>query len=138
MLPAKIIIYVVLAVVPAFAAPAVTMYTCRNTAGNFQINAAAAEANIHAAPLTAGKSGYPHQFTNQGGIRFPNSKCNNLAAGTILLEFPVFQDGHLYAWNEKPKPNPGPARAIYTNPSKDFCGVVAHTTGNQGPLELCT
>ncbi|KAF9224792.1 Ribonuclease/ribotoxin [Gyrodon lividus] len=143
MLSAKHLVYLAL-VLPALAIPSPApdsenvTYICKNTAGNIKIDSSKAEGNIHAAPLSAGKSGYPHQFTNQGKIKFPNNKCNNLAHGTILLEFPVFADGHLYAWDAKPKPDPGPVRAIYTNPSKDFCGVVAHTEGNQGPLELCT
>ena len=85
------------------------------------------------------KSGYPHQFKNENApIVWPNAKCNNLAAGIILLEFPVFADGHLYNWNSKPKDDPGPVRAIYTSPGKDYCGVIGHETGNMGPLKLCT
>ncbi|KAF8972227.1 Ribonuclease/ribotoxin, partial [Flammula alnicola] len=96
--------------------------------------------NHPCAPLTDGgtRSGYPHQFTNVGGIVWPNKRCNHLAPGHILLEFPVFEDGHLYCAECKPKPDPGPARAIFTSPRKDFCGVVAHTHGNEGPLVLCT
>ncbi|KAF8906979.1 Ribonuclease/ribotoxin [Gymnopilus junonius] len=123
-----------------------TFVTCRNTAvkgGSFQISNQKAEGNIHAAPLTNGgtKSGYPHQFTNAKKIQWPNPKCNNLASGVILLEFPVFADGHLYNADSKPKDDPGAARGIFTSPNKDYCGVVAHKgigqDANKGDLLLC-
>ncbi|KAF9224787.1 ribonuclease U2 [Gyrodon lividus] len=135
-----------LVAVPTFAAPSAlqardTTWTCSNSQGTIKISQNAAESNIHAAPLTDGttKSSYPHKFQNVGGYNWPNSKCNFKATSTnFLLEFPVFADGHLYPFDVKPKADPGPARAIFTYPSKDFCGVIAHTEANQGPLVLCS
>jgi rRNA endonuclease len=120
------------------------MVRCRNTAfpgGSFQIDLARAEGNIHAAPLgvKTTASGYPHEYTNRDGMRWTNGHCNNLKTGTILLEYPVFADGHQYGHDQgHPKPDPGAARAIYTSPSKDFCGVISHTAGNAGNFALCT
>lgn len=119
--------------------------TCKNTAlGSFHISNQKAEGNIHAAPLKNGgtRSGYPHQFTNAKNIKWHNRKCNNLARGVILLEFPVFKDGHLYNAESKPKDDPGAARAIFTSPNKDYCGVIAHEgvgkEANKGDLLLCS
>ncbi|KAL1642552.1 putative a-sarcin precursor [Diplodia seriata] len=116
--------------------------TCKNSGGNIRISQNKAEGNIHAAPLgdKVTKSGYPHEFGNrEPKIVWPNKKCN--ADNVKLLEFPVFADGHLFPFDEK-KPDDkskiGPARGIYTYPSKDFCGVMAHTEkDNKGPFALC-
>ncbi|OJD38023.1 ribotoxin [Diplodia corticola] len=119
---------------------------CKNTEGNFKINSDKAERAMHAAPvgnppdkLPQTKSGYPHQFHNAKGLKWANSHCNDKNAK--LLEFPVFADGHLFQYDEKKNPSDaswvGPARVIYTMPSKDYCGVMAHTTGNKGDFELC-
>lgn len=121
--------------------------------------------NLHSAPLSDGHTGssYPHWFTNgydkrgdgslKSGLKGPlitfgNGECdkapNHSSHGSghkdhYLLEFPVFEDGHEYKYDsKKPKEDPGPARAIYTYPNKDFCGIVAHTDGNQGDLVLCS
>ncbi|OJD33105.1 ribotoxin [Diplodia corticola] len=116
---------------------------CRNTKGDVKISQGKAEGNIHAAPVVdpkvksqKPKSGYPHGYGNNDGIKWPNSKCNDKNAE--LLEFPVYADGHLFPYNEK-KTNldPGIARGIFTYPSKDFCGVMAHKDGNSGPFALC-
>ncbi|KAB2580682.1 hypothetical protein BFW01_g3347 [Lasiodiplodia theobromae] len=117
---------------------------CKNTKGDFTISQNKAEGNIHAAPVgdpdkkePKTKSGYPHGYGNRDGITWPNKKCNDKNAK--LLEFPVYPDGHLFPYNEKKSDlDPGPARAIYTYPSKDFCGVMAHTDGNAGGFALCS
>ncbi|CCX17131.1 Similar to Ribonuclease alpha-sarcin; acc. no. P00655 [Pyronema omphalodes CBS 100304] len=126
----------------ALAAPTLeerdTIYIC-NIQGQppLRISRNKAEGNMHAAPLSDGKTktSYPHEFKNIGNaIKFPSGKCK----GVKLLEFPVFADGHLYPYDVKPKADPGPARVIFTYPSKDFCGIVSHTLPNNGgPLALC-
>ena len=57
----------------------------------------------------------------------------------ILYEIPVFPDGRPYNLDsKKPKDDPGPARAIYSNPGNLFCNVIAHEgPGNEGPFEEC-
>ncbi|KAI9793194.1 MAG: hypothetical protein M1816_000615 [Peltula sp. TS41687] len=154
MVSAKSLFYLLLIAAPALAAPAPApaaapagtlevradkILTCQNTGGNIKISSNKAEGNVHAAPLNEKTaSGYPHHFQNNKGdiIKFPNKACN--AKGVKLLEYPVFADGHLYPSGMKPKADPGPARAIYTTPHKDFCGVIAHTEkDNKGPFKLC-
>ncbi|OJD28974.1 ribotoxin [Diplodia corticola] len=126
--------------------PQNTTVTCKTAGGNIRINLNKAEGNIHAAPRGDHdtKSGYPHELKNgDGAIRtWPNRKCNDKHAE--LLEFPVFPDGHLFPFDQEMKPADksslltGSARAVYTHPGKDFCGVVAHTEkDNKGPFALC-
>ncbi|KAK4203428.1 Ribonuclease/ribotoxin [Triangularia verruculosa] len=93
---------------------------------------------------TPGRSGYPHEFKNIQGIvwDFNTWRCSR-SGYKPLLEMPVFPDGHLYPWDERRDSpngqNPGPARAIYAAPGGtiEFCGLIAHVSGNQGYLEKC-
>lgn len=89
---------------------------------------------MNRAPFTTGRSGYPHEFQNFGGITWTTSQCNRAK----LQEFPVLISGAVYNSDSHPKDNPGPARVIYTlegQPSgyKLFCGVVAHVGQNGNP-----
>ncbi len=110
---------------------------CKNTEGDLRFDKHAAENLMHNwAPVNEHTaSGYPHEFSNNKGdvIKWPNGKCE----GSRVLEFPIFEDGHKYPYDEKPKARPGPARIIYSTPSKDFCGIIAHEKGSEGPLRLC-
>ena len=89
--------------------------------------------NLSAAPVAEGKSGYPHAFQNLQ--KFPmDERCHN----KILLEMPIFPNGKNYNFNSKPKEDPGPIRAIFSNPGKLLCNVIAHIgPGNTGDFEEC-
>ena len=120
-------------------------YRCRNIqGGDFTISVANANKAIQAAGgITAGTSGYPHEFTNQGKIKWPNARCNPGMHGPEPLrtfEYPVLKNGAVYPKNaiNGKKADPGPARAIYLEDTSELCGVVSHENGNMGPLRLCT
>ncbi|KAI7226587.1 hypothetical protein KC330_g8759 [Hortaea werneckii] len=102
------------------------------------ISYSTASSTIHQAPLGRGRSGYPHEFTNKQNLPLGRN-CDAAAKNGGLFEFPVFSDGHLYDWTSaRPKDNPGPARVLFTTPSKDFCGVIAHDgPGNTEPFHIC-
>ena len=113
---------------------------------------------IKKAPLSDGKTktSYPHWFTNgydgDGNpvrtehINFPAKTCNippkhspggSGKSDRYLLEFPLKSNGELYPYDKKPKERTEPARVIYVYPHRVFCGIVAHTEGSEGPLQLC-
>lgn len=79
-------------------------------------------------------SGYPHVFKDHGHI-FKRKQCGK--PGQVLLEAPVFADGHIYNYMSKPKDNPGPMRVIFIEKSNMLCGVLGHTDGNAGYLNKC-
>lgn len=139
-------------------------WKCQNSGKTLTYSQSKAESDAHGTPLSDGSTGssYPHWFTNgydkkgDGSLKsglsgplitFGNGECDKAPKHSengddpgdhYLLEFPVMADGGYYDYNsKKPKADPGPARVIYTYPHKDFCGIVAHTDGNQGELVLC-
>ncbi|CCX04823.1 clavin precursor [Pyronema domesticum] len=160
MVSLKTFLCAVLLAAPALAAPtadptslealearAEKEYRCKNEVKDFLIKESVAVHTVRQAPVTKGgtKSGYPHPFQNFSKIKWANKKCNTGSGKggrepPLLLEFPVFADGHFYPYNTgKPKPDPGNNRVIYSYPNKDFCGVVGHTKKNNGgPLAHCT
>ena len=88
------------------------------------------------------RSGYPHEFRNIQGFAWDFNlwRCGSYRP---LLEMPVFPDGHLYRWdavrNGPGGEDPGPARAVYAAPggAMQFCGLIAHTDGNEGYFDKC-
>ena len=63
-----------------------------------------------------------------------NERCHN----KHLLEMPIFPNGKTYKFDSKPKEDPGPIRAIFSNPGKLLCNVIAHVgPGNEGDFEEC-
>ncbi|CAI7603347.1 unnamed protein product [Penicillium viridicatum] len=142
-------------------AAADTFWACANTQGKFRVSQNNAEWAIKKAPLSDGKTktSYPHWFTNgydgngnvkdpkkSPPIKFPGKICNkppkHSSEGSgkddnYLLEFPLKSNEELYPYDKKPKEPTEPARVIYVYPHRVFCGIVAHTKGNEGPLELC-
>lgn len=141
--------------------PHTQTWTCANSQGQLRISQNYAISASHQAPLSDGKTktSYPHWFTNgydgDGNVRdaknnppikFPVGQCNKPPKHSkngdakddhYLLEFPLKRNGKLYPFDKKPKELTEPARVIYTWPDKVFCGIVAHTEGSNGPLELC-
>ncbi|KAF2666549.1 hypothetical protein BT63DRAFT_457498 [Microthyrium microscopicum] len=97
--------------------------------------------NIHTA------SNYPHVFQNFDGIKWPNAACNSKKVN--VLEFPILEkkgnkDPPDYAWNKKPKQDPGPCRIVYSETDGHFCGIMCHkvrdsSTGNDSDkgFNLC-
>ncbi|KAJ5350668.1 Guanine-specific ribonuclease N1/T1 [Penicillium brevicompactum] len=79
------------------------------------------------APNDTRKSGYPHRFKNirQGEKKERLFDTGSNSSTTSYREYPVMSDGSNYDFDERPKPNPGPFRAI-TNQNKTFKGVIAH------------
>ncbi|KAK9847833.1 Guanine-specific ribonuclease N1/T1 [Penicillium brevicompactum] len=82
-------------------------------------------------PNDATKSGYPHRFKNirQGEKNERLFDTGSNSSTTSYREYPVMSDGSNYDFDERPKPNPGPFRAI-TNQNKTFKGVIAHDGKN--------
>ncbi|TEB27407.1 hypothetical protein FA13DRAFT_1794806 [Coprinellus micaceus] len=85
--------------------------------------------------------------TSTTPIAWPNTKCNKLPAGHLLLELPVFPNGEHYDYKKKSKEDSGMARHTFSWPSKDLRGVIAHEGDsanfcktknlNLGALKLC-
>ncbi|KAK4234482.1 Ribonuclease/ribotoxin [Achaetomium macrosporum] len=122
-----------------------TQFRCRNSDNPngiiFDKDTVFANAQAFPDRETSGLSGYPHEFANFQGFvwDFNTWRCGNYKP---LLEMPVFPDGHLYPWNVNRNAaggeQPGPARAIYAAAGGiEFCGLIAHTTGNQGYFAKC-
>lgn len=88
-----------------------------------QIKAAPSE------PSNVGHS-YPHEFKNYEKLPI-NSECD----GEMMLELPVFADGHAYDLEHGE--NPGAARAIYGANNKALCAIVAHDS-NDNDFHECT
>ncbi|WFD04487.1 hypothetical protein MOBT1_003197 [Malassezia obtusa] len=73
---------------------------------------------------------YPHQFKNYEGLQM-SSACDG---ASMMLELPVFADGHAY--NIQHGEKPGAARAIYSADDNSLCAIVAHDS-NDSNFHLC-
>ncbi|WFD28474.1 hypothetical protein MNAN1_003485 [Malassezia nana] len=75
---------------------------------------------VQQAPRENRSSGYPHQFKNYEGLPM-SSDCDG---ASMMLELPVFADGHPY--NLQNGENPGAVRAIYSIDDNALCAIIAH------------
>ncbi|WFD34843.1 hypothetical protein MCUN1_001687 [Malassezia cuniculi] len=80
-------------------------------------------------PSNVGHS-YPHEFKNYEHLPI-SSECD----GEMMLELPIFADGHAYDLEHGE--NPGAVRAIYGAKNKALCAVVAHDA-NDSNFHQCT
>ncbi|KAF7596408.1 hypothetical protein BBP40_001715 [Aspergillus hancockii] len=128
----------------SLAAPQDRTWTCTNSNRQLRYSQNSAISASHHAPISDGKTkrSYPHWFTNgydgdgklkkslkKPLVQFPVADCNKPPKHSkngegktdhYLREFPVYQDGHQYNFDKKPKEDPGEARIIYTYPHKTF------------------
>lgn len=74
---------------------------------------------VYNAPRENRKSGYPHQFRNYEGLPMA-SACD----GAMMLELPIFNDGHPYDLEHGEAP--GAVRAIYSAKDNSLCAIVSH------------
>lgn len=100
-----------------------------NTGGDINVSSAAEQARN--APTDDHGRSYPHQFKNYEGLPMSNA-CSG---ASMMLELPVFADGHAYniAHGEKP----GAARVIYSADDHSLCAIVAHDS-NDSNFHLCS
>lgn len=117
-----------------------------------------AEAAYHSIGFNTLRSGYPHVFDNtkpgpKPGTKvqayaFDNNELSAVCAGQTLWEYPVLASGTNYNPNIRVNQgaDPGPMRVLYSQPSKDFCGIIGHegstdrngvVNPNGGILSLC-
>lgn len=95
------------------------------------------------APQETGKSGYPHEYFNQDEDKDkqPLFRTRTNSSTKTYHEYPVMASGKTYAFEKKPRANPGPFRAI-VNQNKTFKGVIAHdgegTKPNAGRFHRAT
>ena len=75
---------------------------------------------VQNAPRENRSSGYPHKFNNYEGLPM-SSACDG---ASMMLELPVFADGHPYDLEHGEKP--GAVRAIYSIDDNALCAIVAH------------
>ncbi|KAM0424500.1 hypothetical protein ACHAPT_010214 [Fusarium lateritium] len=89
-------------------------------------------------PEDKGKSGYPHQYHDMGGL----FRTRTNSSTTAYYEYPVTQSGPPYDFASKPKDNPGPYRAV-TNQNQTYKGTMCHdgdaekNNANAGFFHLC-
>ncbi|WFD21123.1 hypothetical protein MCAP1_003380 [Malassezia caprae] len=85
---------------------------------------------VQQAPRENRHSGYPHKFNDYEGLPM-SSDCDG---ASMMLELPVFADGHPYDLENGE--NPGAVRAIYSIDDNALCAIVAHDT-NDSNFHLC-
>ncbi|KAG4273081.1 hypothetical protein FPRO04_09918 [Fusarium proliferatum] len=95
------------------------------------------------------KSGYPHEFSNFGDIKFDDTACNSKKRPVKIYEFPIYQrssegTGAVHYDANKSKsdqPGPGECRVVFTAENGHLCGVMCHKSmtpgGDQGFIK-CT
>jgi len=102
-----------------FAPPLTQIYHCgSSTGGDIDLNKI--QDQVSNAPRENRDSGYPHQFKNYEGLSM-SSACSG---ASMMLELPVFADGHPYDLENGEQP--GAVRAIYSIDDNSLCAVVAH------------
>lgn len=96
------------------------------------------------------KSGYPHEFSNFGDIKFDDTACNSKKRHVEIYEFPIYQrssegTGALHYDANKSKsdqPGPGECRVVFTAENGHLCGVMCHKSmtpgGDQGFVKCTT
>ncbi|KAK4977510.1 hypothetical protein LTR66_003916 [Elasticomyces elasticus] len=140
---AKFILFFAILATSVFAAPSTalleardTILHCRNAALDYKANSLSLDSikkQISEAPAEVGKSGYPHEFKNLGGLIFDQAcDCQT------LLEFPVSKNGKTYKYESKPKDNPGPFRGIATADGRIYCGTISHDGEKEKKIKKVT
>lgn len=85
---------------------------------------------VQNAPDENRDSGYPHRFYDYENLPM-SSACDG---ASMMLELPVFADGHAYDLENGE--DPGAVRAIYSIDDNSLCAIVAHDT-NDSNFHLC-
>lgn len=110
--------------------------------GTFKFTDTAAKDLAKKAPegISSTASGYLHEFKSLGKIHWENSACN--FKKTTILEFPIFTDGRMYAYNKNKQSGTdaelGDCGVVYTSTGGHYCGVIFHKSKTDKGFVRCT